>query len=148
MRGKLCGNPRRLPKLWTAFYALIIAGSIGLKITAYFSARVNDAAFTDAYMLVQSNHPTARSDFGVYLIGRDLYYFKQPYDLNDTKPKFFLAAFPTNVLDILGNRHGLGFENLDFYFNEAYGYITDGVCIVKVRLPSFEIEKNETGQFG
>ncbi len=132
---------------WTAVCALIIAGSVGLAIMTHFEVRSEVAAFKDTYLLARTVEPTARSKFDVYLVGRDLHYFKQPCDETEVESTFFLGVFPADVYDLRGVRRQFGFDNLDFRFNTAYGAILEGACTARVRLPDYEIVSISTGQY-
>ena len=132
---------------WTAVCALIIAGSVGLSVMVYFEVRAEVAAFKDTYSLARTAEPTARSNFDVYLIGRELHYFKQPCDETEVEAIFFLGVFPANVSDLSKARRQFGFDNLDFRFNTAYGAILEGACTARVSLPEYEIGSVSTGQY-
>lgn len=135
---------------WASVCALIIASSIGLAFTVHLNARADAAALKEIYSLarVSQLEPVARSKFDVYLVGRDLYYFKQPCAASDTAARFFLAAFPANVDDLRFSQRRHGFANLDFDFeSKQQRVILDGACAAKVRLHPYEITSVSTGQF-
>lgn len=135
---------------WASVCALIIASSIGLAFTVHLNARADAAALKEIYSLTRASQlePVTRSKFDVYLVGRDLYYFKQPCANSDTAARFFLAAFPTNVNDIRFSQRRHGFANLDFDFeSKQQRVILDGACAAKVRLHPYEITSVSTGQF-
>ena len=134
---------------WTAFCALTIAGSVVPAAMVYLDIKLDTAAFKDTYMLTQTIDPTARSNFDVYLNGRDLHYFKQPCYKADVRPTFFLGVFPENKQDLSYDRWVHGFENLDFYFDTAHGsMMLDGACAAMVRLPAhYVIASISTGQY-
>ena len=131
---------------WTLICLLIIAGSIGLAFTTYFKDRAELAAVKEIYLLAQTTEPTARSNFNVYIDGRDLYYFKQPCDMADVEANFFLSAFPENIDALPVERRQPGFANLDFRVR-PYRVIVDGACATKVTLPAYEITRISTGQY-
>lgn len=135
---------------WASVCALIIAGGIGLAFTVHLNARSDAAALKEIYSLARALQidPMARSKFDVYLVGRDLYYFKQPCANSDTAARFFLAAFPANVDDLRFSQRRHGFANLDFDFeSKQQRVILDGACAAKVRLHPYEITSVSTGQF-
>jgi len=135
---------------WASVCALIIAGGIGLAFTVHLNARSDAAALKEIYSLARASQlePMARSKFDVYLVGRDLYYFKQPCASSDTAARFFLAAFPANVDDLRFSQRRHGFANLDFDFeSKQQRVILDGACAAKVRLHPYEITSVSTGQF-
>ena len=131
---------------WTGICALIIAGSVGLALMTHLHARADAAAFQETLLLTRTAGPAARSNFDVYIDGRDLHYFKQPCAYADLKSTFFLGVFPQNVDDLPGGQRQNGFANLDFEFGQ-YGRILDGACAVTVRLPGYEIDRVSTGQY-
>ena len=133
---------------WTAFCALIIAGSLGSASIVYLDARADVAAFKETLMLAQSVEPMARSNFDLYLDGRDLRYFKQPCDLTDVRAPFFLNVFPANALALAVADRQFGFEKIAFDFDKRRGVMLDGVCAAMVRLPAYyEIASVSTGQY-
>ena len=132
---------------WTAVCALIIMGNIGLAVMVYFEVRMEVAAFKDTYSLARNVEPMARSKFDVYLVERELHYFKQPCDWTEVESTFFLGVFPADVYDLRGDRRQFGFDNLDFRFDTAYGAILEGACTARVRLPGYEIASISTGQY-
>lgn len=143
---------------WTLICLLIIAGSIGLAFATYFKARAELAAFKEIYLLARTTEPTARSNFDVYIDGRELHYFKQPCGAMDVDAPFFLAIFPDDVDVLPDDRRRHGFANHDFYFlhfnpeaqalvRRKYGYMLDGACAATARLPDYEIARISTGQY-
>ena len=131
---------------WTGICALIIAGSVGLALVTHLHARADAAAFQETLLLTRTAGPAARSNFDVYIDGRDLRYFKQPCAYADLKSTFFLGVFPQNVDDLPVGQRQNGFANLDFEFGQ-YGGMQDGACAAKVRLPDYEIARISTGQY-
>ena len=107
---------------------------------------VDTAAFEETLSLTQTVEPAARSNFDVYIDGRDLHYFKQPCVHADADAPFFLGVFPQNVDDLPVEQRPYGFENNDFAF-EQYGQMIDGACAAKVTLPDYEIANVSTGQY-
>ena len=108
--------------------------------------RADAAAFQETLSLTRTIEPTARSNFDVYIDGRELHYFKQRCGYADIKSTFFLGVFPQNVDELpIGQRQN-GFENLDFDFGQ-YGQMIDDACAAKVRLPGYEIARISTGQY-
>lgn len=133
---------------WTAFCALIIASSLGSASVVYFDSQADVAAFKETHMLAQTVDPTARSNFDLYLVGRDLRYFKQPCDVSDVRAHFFLNVFPTNVLYLAVADRQFGFEKIVFDFEKKRGVILDGACAAVVRLPAYyKIASVSTGQY-
>ena len=132
---------------WTGICALIIAGSVGLALMTHLHARADVAAFQETLLLLRTAGPAARSNFDVYIDGRELRYFKQPCaHVPDLRAKFFLGVFPQNADDLPVEQRQRGFENIEFQFGQ-YGRILDGACAVTVRLPGYEIDRVSTGQY-
>lgn len=135
---------------WTSVCALIIAISIGLAFTVYINARADAVALKGIYSLVRASQlePMARSQFDVYLVGHNLYYFKQPCAAPDTAARFFLGAFPANVDDLGPAQRRHGFGNFDFDFeSKRQRVVSDDACAAWVRLPAYDITSVSTGQF-
>ena len=144
------GMIRKCLTPWTSVCALIIAISTGLAFTVYIDARADAAALKEIYSLVRASRvePIARSKFDVYLVGHNLYYFKQPCAAPDTAARFFLGAFPANVDDLGPARRRHGFGNFDFDFeSKRQRVVSDDACAAWVRLPAYEITSVSTGQF-
>ena len=91
--------------------------------------------------------PIARSgDFDLYLDGKTLLYVKTPCSPTDTRARFFLHIYPTDLDDLPDVRKQYyGFENRDFYFYKN-GARSDGKCIVMSELPEYPIALIKTGQ--
>ena len=108
--------------------------------------RAYAAALEETRSLTRTMEPAARSNFDVYIDGRDLHYFKQPCVHPDLTSTFFLGVFPQNVDDLPVGQRQNGFENLDFEFGQ-YGQMIDSACAATVRLPDYEIAHISTGQY-
>ena len=132
---------------WTGICALIIAGSIGLALITHLHYRADVTAFQETMLLIRTAGAAARSNFDVYIDGRELRYFKQPcVHRPDLRSTFFLGVFPQDVDDLPVERRPYGFENIEFQLGQ-YGWILDGACAATVRLPSYQIASVSTGQY-
>ena len=132
---------------WTGVCALIIAGSVALALMTHLHARADAAAFQETLLLIRTAGPAARSNFDVYIDGRDLHYFKQPCAHRpDLRVRFFLGVFPQNADDIPVEQRQRGFESIEFQFGQ-YGALLDGACVATVNLPDYEIASISTGQY-
>ena len=110
-------------------------------------SRAYAAAFEETRSLIRTMEPAARSNFDVYIDGRDLRYFKQSCASDpDSTEAFFLGIFPVNVDDLPVERRTHGFEGKDFAFGQ-YGQMIGGACAITVRLPDYEIASISTGQY-
>lgn len=139
---------RKLPDGW-AFWlmvsSLLIAGSIGLMLFGYNADRLRTA---EAFRLIRSAEPVIRSDFDIWLMRNQLIYVKDPCDLADTEPRFFLHIVPADANDLPLVRKPHGFDNLDFAFgNYDSGMFFGGKCLAVKPLPDYEIATIRTGQF-
>lgn len=95
---------------------------------------------------IQSEKPLTRSKFDIYTLSNQLIYIKEPCAKSDTSESFFLHIIPTNKNDLPEGRQPLGFQNLDFIFDQS-GTILDGRCIAAVQLPEYNIASIRTGQW-
>ena len=82
-----------------------------------------------------------RSYFEVYLHDGWLVYVKDGCTPADSDARFFLYVFPADVRDLLPERLGHGFNNMDFS-----RYIDEATCMTGKKLPSYAIERIRTGQ--
>ena len=96
--------------------------------------------------LVVSVHPIARSDWNVHLYDEGLTYVREPCATEDVESSFFLHVFPEENSQLPTDWQPTGFMNLDFYFG-IRGVMFDGVCMVSVDLPEYDITRIRTGQF-
>ena len=143
---------RQLPSRWIPgrlmTCSLVIAGSIGLMVFAYFNpiAAAREASARAEYAALVSVEPRIRADFDVYLSDNRLVYAKVPCAHDDTNVQFFLALYPVDVADLPGPRRTHGFDNLDFPFNQ-HGSRFGDFCLAVVPLPEYEIATIGTGQY-
>ena len=138
---------RRIP-YWLMTCSLVIAGSIGLMVFAYFNpiAAAREAAARAEYAALVSVEPAIRADFDVYRSDNRLVYVKVPCAHADMGAAFFLALYPVDVADLPGPRRTHGFDNLDFPFTR-YGSRFGDFCWAVVPLPEYAISRISTGQY-
>ena len=98
-----------------------------------------------AYKSAISKPPVWLSDFNLHLDGNAIIYIKSPCKAEDTTERFFLYIFPTDSDDLPQHRQRMGFDNLDFDF-ENRGGMLDDKCAARVYLPEYDIAAIETGQ--
>ena len=103
-------------------------------------------ALRSAYESLARREPVVRSVYDLHLDGRTLTYARAPCSRGDSAARFFLHATPVNADDLPDDRKPIGFDNLDFSFEDA-GVRFEEKCIAGVRLPSYPIEEVRTGQF-
>ncbi len=103
-------------------------------------------AYNAAYESVGATPPVARSVFDLHLDGRTLFYVKSLCDREETESRFFLHIIPVDVNDLSDDRERLGFDNLDFSFEDS-GARFNGTCLIGVALPGYPIDEVATGQF-
>ena len=92
-----------------------------------------------------SKPPVWLSNFNLHLDGNTIIYIKSPCDIQDTAERFFLYVFPTDSDDLPGHRQRMGFDNLDFDFEDRGGMLDDK-CVARAHLPEYDIAAIETGQ--
>ena len=97
------------------------------------------------YKSAISKPPVWLSDFNLHLDGNTIIYIKSPCEAKDTTEGFFLYIFPTDSDDLPGHRQRLGFDNLDFDFEDRGGMLDDK-CVARAHLPEYAIAVVETGQ--
>lgn len=100
--------------------------------------------FQDTAVLASESH------FTIYLDGDNLVYVRPSCTQADTETRFFLHIIPYYLNDLPENRRQVGFDNLDFNFQN--NYIDQGVgeeynCVTVQKLPEYEISGIRTGQF-
>ena len=105
-----------------------------------------DDFYQSIYQAIQSEKPLTRSKFDIYTLDNQLIYIKEPCAKSDISENFFLHIIPTNKNELPEGRQPLGFQNLDFIFNQR-GTILDGRCIAAVQLPEYDIASIRTGQW-
>jgi len=116
-----------------------------------WSVRIPLAGYRERYaraLAALTGEPAARSGFDIWLDGGTLTYVKENCDDADTRGRFFLSIFPSDLDDLpqtardAGRKH----ESLNFDF-ARYGAILDGRCVIVRYLPDYEISRIETGQW-
>ncbi|NPA30162.1 MAG: hypothetical protein GXO33_08265 [Epsilonproteobacteria bacterium] len=89
-----------------------------------------------------------KAPFQLYLKNNTLYYYKDQCTQNDIRPKFFLRIYPKDPLHTyVGDRLINPFQTWDFYF-PLHGSREGDQCKIAIELPTYEIGKIRTGQFG
>ncbi len=140
-----------MPYIFPAASALVILASIGLTVLQYNIKKIEHNRFESTYQSLLSRDPEARSNFDIYLEENQLIYLKQPCVLSDTDSRFFLHVIPTHTDDLPSIRKQYGFDNLDFefwlyrFYRESMTF--DDVCMAKVELPEYAIDRIRTGQY-
>ena len=136
---------RGLYRLRASALALMV-GSLGLvPFAAHFNARATpaDEAAAEASL---AGVIMGWSTFDVYLNERRLIYTRQPCRPGDVGGVFFLHLHLVNEEDLTEDRRELGFDNLDFHFNDHSRFVGTR-CIAVVPLPGYRIAHIFTGQF-
>ena len=114
---------------------------------------LNDEAleyYENTYQAISSSgEPTARAGFDLYLDddGDTLSYLKAPCGESDTRGRFFLSVHPAAAADLPADRRAHGHESLNFTFAPPFGVVFNGKCMATRRLPDYDIERIETGQW-
>ena len=100
-----------------------------------------------AHRRITSGEASVRSQFDVYAGEGGLTYVRESCGPDDVSRKFFLHVFPADAGLLSGWEAQREYENHDFDFWDAGGLIFDGMCMVTVALPEYEVERVGTGQF-
>ena len=127
---------RRTLTATAATAAAGIAAAIGL--AAYWHL--------DANRIIAQNSPVISSNFDVYHSNGRLTYIKEDCNRVDTRTMFFLHLTPQNADDLPHERRELGFDNLDFSFQERRRWVL-GKCVAAIGLPDYDIAYISTGQY-
>lgn len=96
--------------------------------------------------IAQGRAPLIRSNYDVYRVGNQLIYIRERCDTKAAKARFLLHLYPTDPTLLHATQQPAGFNNFDFEF-QRYGVQADGVCLVNVPLPEYDVIGIRTGQF-
>ena len=96
---------------------------------------------------VTSGEASVRSQFDVYAGEGGLTYVRESCGVEDVSRRFYLHVFPADAGVLSGWEAQRAYENRDFDFWEEGGVIFDGMCMVTVALPGYEVARVDTGQF-
>ena len=96
------------------------------------------AAARDAALAGDAGEPVARSRFDVYLMDGAIVYHRWNCEADDVRARFFLHTHRAD---------GGGTERKDFAFSD-YGVNIEGDCVAQAGLPTYEIGRVSTGQYG
>ncbi len=97
--------------------------------------------------LVANSKSVIRSEFDVYLDGKELIYVKRGCNDAAVALRFFVHLTPIDRSDLPEHRKQYKFDNLDFRFEDAGGVREGDVCAVTRELPDYEIAEITTGQY-
>lgn len=112
-----------------------------------FGACCGDTAKDYLARIAQGRAPLIRSNYDVYRVGNQLIYIRERCDTKAAMARFLLHLYPTGPLAAACDaQQPAGFNNFDFEF-QRYGVQTDGVCLVNVPLPEYDVIGIRTGQF-
>ncbi len=100
-----------------------------------------------AHRRITEGEPVVRSRFDVYAGKGTLTYVRESCGPEDVGRKFFLHVFPADAGALSGQGAEVGYENRDFDFWWQGGLMFDGMCMVTVALPGYEVAGVYTGQF-
>ena len=100
-----------------------------------------------AHRRITSGEASVRSQFDVYAGEGGLTYVRESCGSDDVSRRFYLHVFPADVGALSGWEAQREYENRDFDFWEQGGLIFDGMCMVTVALPGYEVARVGTGQF-
>ena len=88
-----------------------------------------------------------QSEYDVYLTDRELVYVNDSCDDEDSGTRFFVHITPVESKDLPDDRKQHGFDNLDFDFGHREDVDFRGICVTKRKLPDYEIQLIDTGQY-
>ena len=100
-----------------------------------------------AHRRITSGEASVRSQFDVYAGEGALTYVRESCGPDDVSRKFYLHVFPADAGLLSGWEAQREYENRDFDFWEQGGLMFDGMCMVTVALPGYEVARVGTGQF-
>lgn len=103
--------------------------------------------YRSAHRRITSGDPGVRSQFDVYAGEEGVTYVRESCGQGDVGRKFYLHVFPADAGLLSGWQAQHGYENRDFDFWEEGGLMFDGMCMVTVALPEYEVARVDTGQF-
>ena len=90
----------------------------------------------------------SKSYFTIYLDGRSIIYARPTCTQADIDTQFFLHIIPYYINDLPEHRKQVGFDNLDFHFQDNYVRENEeGNCITVQQLPEYKISGIRTGQY-
>ena len=95
-------------------------------------------------LLVDANFQVYRYRYGN---GKYLRYSRADCAAGDVKAPFFLHLTPRDLTDLPPYRREHGFDNRDFSFKQAGGFLYRGQCQAQIRLPDYPIAHLRTGQY-
>ena len=102
--------------------------------------------YRSVYESVTYHYPAVSSDWHVHIYNDGVTYVKEPCTDQDVENRFFLHVFPADEGVLTANSRSRGFKNLDFLFGFR-GVTFDGICMVSIDLPEYEIARISTGQY-
>ena len=107
----------------------------------------NDVA--GEYQRIAAREPAARSAWDVHVLrgAGELAFLKAPCAGGDVADRFFVHVVPVDTSVLSAARGGRRYDNLDFDFRDRGGARAEGKCVVRVRLPDYDIAVMRTGQY-
>ena len=123
-------------------YAHIWVGTYGEK--AY---EPGADAESEKFERLAEREPIIRSDFDVYIIGDSLIYAKTDCAQGDTAARFYVSIDPLYADDLPDNLAQLGYDAIEFNFDDHGAITDDGQCRTETSLPDYPIAELRTGQY-
>lgn len=99
-----------------------------------------------AYRATSAREPAVRSVFDVHLVAQDAVFVKHPCRPEDIEAKFILHVTPVRRRHLPAHRWRAGFANLGFSL-AGHGGRFDNVCLARIALPVYPIERLRVGQY-
>ena len=101
------------------------------------------------YQRMAAREPAARSTWDVHVLrgAGELALLKAPCASGDVAARFFVHVVPVDASVLSAARGGRRYDNLDFDFLDRGGARAEGKCVVRVRLPDYDIAAVRAGQY-
>ena len=101
------------------------------------------------YQRIAAREPAARSAWDVHVLrgAGELAFLKAPCASGDVADRFFVHVVPVDASALPAARRRLRHDNLDFYFRDRGGARAEGKCVVRTRLPDYDIAAVYAGQY-
>ena len=124
------------------------AGGDLWRVEVPFAERVPAAlnGLRTAYRATSAREPVVRSVFDVHLVAQDAVFVKAPCRPEDVEAKFILHVAPIRRWHLPMHRWRAGFDNLSFSL-PGHGARFDDVCLARMALPAYPIERLRVGQY-
>ena len=138
----------RLESLAPLLYNLTVYNNTVMSVAALdigLAIGVDVELFRQMHLSATNEEPIVRANYHVYLKDGSLVYAKKPCRPLDSRANFILHIEPASDDDLRDHWKPFGFEDRDFRFGDR-GVRLDGMCLLAVPLPEYEIARMTVGQ--